>query len=543
MKNINPTQTEAWAKLRSQFEAIKSQEMKQMFAEDPNRFKEFRIEWEDFYVDFSKNRINKEVQQSLTELARECDLDAAITSYFKGDAINQTENRPVLHTALRAKENDEILVDGNNVMPEVFAAKQKMKQFSEAIISGSKKGYTGLAFTDVVNIGIGGSDLGPVMITESLKFYKNHLNVHYISNVDGDHVHQTLKDLNPETTLFLVVSKTFTTQETLSNANTARNWFKKHAPATGVAKHFVAVSTNLERVTEFGIDPENVFPLWDWVGGRFSLWGAVGLSVCLAVGYDQYQELLDGAYEMDEHFKNEDFEKNIPVQLAMLSIWYNNFFKAESEAVIPYTQYLQKLPSYLQQAIMESNGKSVDRNGNPVDYQTGNIIWGEPGTNSQHAFFQLIHQGTKLIPADFIGFKSSLFGDKDHQDKLMANYFAQTEALLMGKTSDAVQAEFDAKRLSKEDSDKLKPFKVFEGNKPTTSILIDKLTPKSLGKLVAMYEHKIFVQGVVWNIFSYDQWGVELGKQLATSILDEIEKSDVLDHDNSTKMLLKYYLN
>ncbi len=543
MKNINPTQTKAWSKLSSQFEDIKSKEMKQMFAEDPKRAERFRIQWEDFYVDFSKNRIDKEVQNSLTALARECDLNAAIKAYFKGDAINETENRPVLHTALRAKENDEILVDGENVMPEVFAAKQKMKQFSEAIISGSKKGYSGLPFTDVVNIGIGGSDLGPVMITESLKFYKNHLNVHYISNVDGDHVHQTLKDLNPETTLFLVVSKTFTTQETLSNANTARNWFKKHAPADGVSKHFVAVSTNLERVTEFGIDPENVFPLWDWVGGRFSLWGAVGLSICLAVGYDQYQELLDGAYEMDQHFKNEDFENNIPVQLAMLSIWYNNFFKAETEAVIPYTQYLQKLPSYLQQAIMESNGKSVDRNGNSVDYQTGNIIWGEPGTNSQHAFFQLIHQGTKLIPADFIGFKTSLFGDRDHQDKLMANYFAQTEALLMGKTSEEVQKEFEEKGLSKDASEKLKPFKIFEGNKPTTSILIDKLTPKSLGKLVAMYEHKIFVQGVVWNIFSYDQWGVELGKQLASSILEEIEKSDVREHDKSTKTLLNYYLN
>ena len=543
MKNINPTQTKAWAELNSQYENIKSKEMKEMFAENPNRAEEFRIQWEDFYVDFSKNRIDKDIQKSLTELARECDLNGAIKAYFQGEAINETEGRPVLHTALRAKENDEILVDGENVMPEVFAAKRKMKQFSEAIINGSKKGYTGLPFTDVVNIGIGGSDLGPVMITESLKFYKNHLNVHYISNVDGDHVHQTLKDLKPETTLFLVVSKTFTTQETLSNANTARNWFKKHAPADGVSKHFVAVSTNLERVTEFGIDPENVFPLWDWVGGRFSLWGAVGLSICLAVGYDQYQELLDGAYEMDQHFKNEDFENNIPVQLAMLSIWYNNFFKAETEAVIPYTQYLQKLPSYLQQAIMESNGKSVDRNGNSVDYQTGNIIWGEPGTNSQHAFFQLIHQGTKLIPADFIGFKTSLFGDRDHQDKLMANYFAQTEALLMGKTSEEVQKEFEEKGLSKDASEKLKPFKIFEGNKPTTSILIDKLTPKSLGKLVAMYEHKIFVQGVVWNIFSYDQWGVELGKQLASSILEEIEKSDVREHDKSTKTLLNYYLN
>ena len=543
MKNINPTQTEAWSTLKSQFEKIRSQEMKQMFANDPNRAQEFKIEWEDFYVDFSKNRINKEILKSLNSLARECDLKNAIQSYFRGDAINETENRPVLHTALRAKEEDVVRVDGENVMKEVASAKLKMKQFSAEVISGSKKGFTGKAFTDVVNIGIGGSDLGPVMITESLKFYKNHLEMHYISNVDGDHVHQTLKDLNPETTLFLVVSKTFTTQETLSNANTARNWFKKHAPAEEVSKHFVAVSTNLERVTEFGIAPENVFPLWDWVGGRFSLWGAVGLSISLAVGYDQYQELLDGAYEMDMHFKNEEFENNIPVQLAMLSIWYNNFFKAESEAVIPYTQYLQKLPSYLQQAIMESNGKSVDRNGNVVNYQTGNIIWGEPGTNSQHAFFQLIHQGTKLIPADFIGFKKSLFGDEDHQNKLMANYFAQTEALLMGKTSEEVQAEFDERGIAKEVSAKLKPFKIFEGNKPSTSILIDQLTPKSLGKLVAMYEHKIFVQGVIWNIFSYDQWGVELGKQLASSILQEIEKSDVLEHDNSTKSLLKHYLN
>lgn len=543
MKNINPTQTEAWSTLKSQFEKIRSQEMKQMFANDPNRAQEFKIEWEDFYVDFSKNRINKEILKSLNSLARECDLKNAIQSYFRGDAINETENRPVLHTALRAKEEDVVRVDGENVMKEVASAKLKMEQFSAEVISGSKKGFTGKAFTDVVNIGIGGSDLGPVMITESLKFYKNHLEMHYISNVDGDHVHQTLKDLNPETTLFLVVSKTFTTQETLSNANTARNWFKKHAPAEEVSKHFVAVSTNLERVTEFGIAPENVFPLWDWVGGRFSLWGAVGLSISLAVGYDQYQELLDGAYEMDMHFKNEEFENNIPVQLAMLSIWYNNFFKAESEAVIPYTQYLQKLPSYLQQAIMESNGKSVDRNGNVVNYQTGNIIWGEPGTNSQHAFFQLIHQGTKLIPADFIGFKKSLFGDEDHQNKLMANYFAQTEALLMGKTSEEVQAEFDERGIAKEVSAKLKPFKIFEGNKPSTSILIDQLTPKSLGKLVAMYEHKIFVQGVIWNIFSYDQWGVELGKQLASSILQEIEKSDVLEHDNSTKSLLKHYLN
>ncbi len=379
------------------------------------------------------------------------------------------------------------------------------------------------------------------MVTKALQFYKNHLKVHYISNVDGDHVQEVLKNLNPETTLFVVVSKTFTTQETLTNASTARRWFKRSAPAEAVSKHFVAVSSNLAAVEDFGIDSENIFPMWDWVGGRFSLWSAVGLSISLAVGFAQFEELLKGAHAMDVHFKKTDFADNIPVQLALLSIWYNNFYKAESEAVIPYCQYLQKLPSYLQQAIMESNGKSVDRNGDKITYQTGNIIWGEPGTNSQHAFFQLIHQGTKLIPADFIGFKESLFGEKGHHNKLMANYFAQTEALLMGKTPEEVQKELEKKGLSDEEIGKLKPFKVFEGNKPTTSILIDKLTPRSLGKLIAMYEHKIFVQGVIWNIFSYDQWGVELGKQLATKILSEIEESDVHEHDTSTKNLLKFY--
>jgi len=394
----------------------------------------------------------------------------------------------------------------------------------------------------VVNIGIGGSDLGPAMLTEALKFYKNHLNVHYISNVDGDHVHETLKPLNPETTLFVIVSKTFSTQETLSNAITSRKWFLKSASQEAVQKHFVAVSSNVSKVKDFGIAEENIFPMWEWVGGRFSLWSAVGLSVSLAVGFQNFNELLEGANKMDLHFKNEPFTKNIPVQLALLSVWYNNFFKAESEAVIPYTQYLQKLPSYLQQAIMESNGKSVDRNGNPVTYETGNIIWGEPGTNSQHAFFQLIHQGTKLIPADFIGYKQSLFGDKEHHDKLMANYFAQTEALLKGKTEDEVKTELTNQGLSSEEIKKLVPFKVFEGNKPTTSLLIDKLTPMSLGELIAMYEHKIFIQGVIWNIFSYDQWGVELGKQLASKILTEIETSKVSSHDDSTNNLLKFYL-
>jgi len=542
MKNINPAKTKAWEKLNRHFEETKDLEMKQLFAENPTRANEFTLHWEDFYLDLSKNRITEETQKILIELAEECGLAEAIQSYYKGEAINQTENRPVLHTALRTSEDEEVLVDGINVMPEVYRAKEKIKKFSNSIIEGTKLGYTGLPFTDVVNIGIGGSDLGPAMVTEALKFYKYHLKLHYISNVDGDHVHEILKDLNPETTLFVIVSKTFTTQETLTNSNTARAWFKKKAPAEAVSKHFVAVSSNIANVQEFGIDPDNIFPMWDWVGGRFSLWSAVGLSISLAVGYNQFDELLEGAHQMDLHFKNEPFSQNIPVQLGLLSIWYNNFFKAESEAVIPYTQYLQKLPSYLQQAIMESNGKSVDRNGETVSYQTGNIIWGEPGTNSQHAFFQLIHQGTKLIPADFIGFKESLYGDKDHHDKLMANYFAQTEALLMGKTSEEVQKELEDKNLSKDEIKKLKPFKIFEGNKPTTSILINKLTPASLGKLIAMYEHKIFVQGVIWDIFSYDQWGVELGKQLASQVLSEIQRSEIREHDNSTENLLKSYL-
>lgn len=542
MKNIDPTKTEAWKKLEKHFLDISGLEMKNLFQEDPQRAEDLKIEWEDFFVDFSKNRITAETQEILLELAEECGLKEAINSYFKGDTINKTENRPVLHTALRVPQNEEAIVDGENVVPEVYKAKEKVRNFSTEVINGVLKGHTGLAFTDVVNIGIGGSDLGPVMVTESLKFYKNHLNLHYISNVDGDHVHETLQDLNPETTLFLIVSKTFTTQETLSNANTARAWLKRTAPDEAVSKHFVAVSSNIEKVKDFGIDPENIFPMWDWVGGRFSLWSAVGLSISLAVGYNQFDDLLKGAHEMDLHFKNEDFSTNIPVQLALLSIWYNNFFKAESEAVIPYTQYLQKLPSYLQQAIMESNGKSTDRNGKPVSYETGNIIWGEPGTNSQHAFFQLIHQGTKLIPADFIGFKHSLHRDKDHHQKLMANYFAQTEALLMGKTAEEVIRELEEKRLSSEEIEKLTPFKVFKGNKPTTSILINKLTPTSLGKLIAMYEHKIFVQGIIWNIYSYDQWGVELGKQLATEILTEIQKSDVQNHDSSTKSLLNFFL-
>jgi glucose-6-phosphate isomerase len=543
LQNINPSGTAAWQKLRQHFEEMQHASMPQMFAEDKNRAEKFHIKWNGFVADYSKNIINETTLALLQDLAKDVDLAGAIDSYFGGDIINRTENRAVLHTALRAPQSADIKVDGQNVMPEVYAVKNKIKQFTEAVIGGSQKGYTGKPFTDVVNIGIGGSDLGPNMIVESLKFYANHLNVRFISNVDGDHVMESLKGLNPETTLFVVASKTFTTQETLSNAETVREWFLKSAKQEDVAKHFVAVSTNIQKVTEFGIDANNIFPMWDWVGGRFSLWSAVGLTVALAVGFDNFDNLLKGANEMDEHFRTAAFDKNLPVVLALLSIWYNNFFGAESEALIPYTQYLQKLAPYLQQGIMESNGKSVGRDGQPVNYQTGTIIWGEPGTNSQHAFFQLIHQGTKMIPTDFIGFINPLHGNKDHHDKLMSNFFAQTEALLNGKTEAQVKAEFEKQGVTGDKAAFLLPFKVFSGNKPTNTLLIDKLTPQTLGSLVALYEHKIFVQGVIWNIFSYDQWGVELGKQLANSILDEINSGTIKQHDSSTEFLLRQFLN
>ena len=543
LKAINPTETEAWKKLAAHFEQVKNVHMHDLFKADTSRTEEMHIEWNDFLVDYSKNRVTDETMSLLLSLAKEVDLADAIQKYFDGDCINQTENRAVLHTALRANGKEAIFVDGVNVMPEITAVKNKINQFSDEIITAKRVGFTGKPFTDVVNIGIGGSDLGPAMIVEGLQFYKNHLNVHFVSNVDGDHVQEVLKQLNPETTLFVIVSKTFTTQETLTNAQTIRKWFLQTGNQAAVAQHFVAVSTNVQKVTEFGINPDAIFPMWDWVGGRFSLWSAVGLSISLAVGYKHFEDLLAGAEEMDQHFKNESFDKNIPVILALLSVWYNNFYGAESEALIPYTQYLQKLAPYLQQGIMESNGKSIGRDGKPVNYQTGTIIWGEPGTNSQHAFFQLIHQGTKIIPTDFIGFKQSLHGDKDHHDKLMSNFFAQTEALLMGKTADQVAAEFTAQNTSPEKAEFLVPFKVFQGNKPTNTLLIDKLTPESLGALVAMYEHKLFVQGVIWNIFSYDQWGVELGKQLATSILGEIENKHLAQHDASTTFLLRKYLN
>jgi glucose-6-phosphate isomerase len=542
LKNTNPTSTKAWQKLSDHFISLKNKHLRELFSQDVNRAKELTINWDDFYVDFSKNRITKETIDLLVELANEVDLKDAISKYFNGDIINETEGRAVLHTALRADKNEEVFVNGENVIPGVYEVRDKIKAFTEAIVSGNHKGHTGKAITDVVNIGIGGSDLGPAMVVDALQYYKNHLNTHFVSNVDGDHYNEVIKNLNPETTLFVIVSKTFTTQETLSNANSIRSWFLETLPEDAISKHFVAVSTNIESVKAFGIDEENIFPMKDWVGGRFSLWSAVGLSISLALGYDKFEQLLNGAQKMDHHFKSKDFRENIPVIAGLLTVWYNNFFKAESEAIIPYTQYLNQFATYLQQGIMESNGKSVDRQGHRVNYQTGTIIWGEPGTNSQHAFFQLIHQGTKLIPADFIGFVKSLHGNEDHHDKLMSNYFAQTEALMNGKTEKEVLAELNQQSLSELEKAKLLPFKVFEGNKPTTSILIDQLTPESLEKLIAMYEHKIFVQGIIWNIYSYDQFGVELGKQLAKSILKELNTNAVLQHDSSTNELIRYYI-
>jgi len=533
LPKINPTKTNSWKSLQEHFEIVKDVKMKDLFAQDENRANKFTIQWEDFYVDYSKNRITDETINHLLELADEVKLKEAIKSQFSGEVINETEGREVLHTALRSPETDNVLVNGENIMPEIYSVKKKIEAFTNEVVHGDRKGFTGKAFTDIVNIGIGGSDLGPSMVVESLQYYKNHLTTHFVSNVDGDHVNEVIKKLNPETTLFVIVSKTFTTQETLSNANTLRDWFLKSASSESIAKHFVAVSTNIEKVKDFGIDEANIFPMWNWVGGRFSLWSAVGLTVSLAVGYNNFDKLLQGAHKMDVHFRDEEFGNNIPVILALISVWYNNFFNAESEAIIGYSQYLNQFATYLQQGIMESNGKSVDRNGEAIDYQTGTIIWGEPGTNSQHAFFQLIHQGTKLIPADFIGFAKSLYGNQDHQDKLISNFLAQTEALLNGKTEAEVIAEGTRSDII--------PFKVFKGNKPTNTLFINKLTPESLGKLIAMYEHKIFVQGVIWNIFSYDQFGVELGKQLATKILNEIDTEASSNHDTSTKNLIDYY--
>ena len=533
LKNQNPTSTKSWGKLLSHFKDIKSKTIVSYFDENSNRSDELTIKWEDFYVDFSKNRLDKQTISLFTDLLNEIQLKDSINKYFTGDKINKTENRAVLHTALRSEENSNLKVAGINVRNQIKDVKNKIREFSNSVVLGSKKGYTNKPFTDVVNIGIGGSDLGPSMVIDSLKFYKNHLNTHFVSNVDGDHVNEVLKTLDPETTLFIIVSKTFTTQETLSNANTIRSWFLKKAKQEDVSKHFIAVSTNLEKVMSFGIEKDNIFPMWDWVGGRFSLWSAVGITISLSIGFKNFEDFLKGANQMDIHFQETNFDKNIPVILACIGVWYNNFYNCESESVITYSQYLNQFATYLQQASMESNGKSVDRDGLKVNYSTGQIVWGEPGTNSQHAFFQLIHQGTKLIPTDFIGFTQSLYANKDHQNKLVSNFIAQTEALMKGKSLTEV-------KKSNKDNFNI-PFKVFEGNKPTNTILIDKLTPKSLGKLIALYEHKIFVQGVIWNIFSYDQFGVELGKKLANTVLDDIQNNSSNKHDSSTNNLIKYY--
>ena len=541
LSRINPAQTKAWTALQDHFDQENTSDIKSLFESESNRAKDFSIQWNNFYVDYSKNALSKKTMDLLIDLSKEVGLSEAIAHYFNGTAINETESRAVLHTALRDKDATPINVDGENIIPQILEVKAQMKAFSNDIINGTKRGYTGKAFTDVVNIGIGGSDLGPAMVVEALKFYKNHLKVHFVSNVDGDHVQEVIRELNPETTLFVVVSKTFTTQETLSNATTIKNWFLETASQEDVAKHFAAVSTNTQKISDFGIVPAHVFTMWDWVGGRFSLWSAVGLSIALAVGYDHFEAMLDGAFEMDQHFKHSPFKENIPVVLSLISIWYANFHKAETQAIIPYTQYLSRFSAYLQQGIMESNGKCFDRSGNRVSYETETVIWGEPGTNSQHAFFQLMHQGTKLIPADFIGFKKSLHGDTDHHNKLMANFFAQTEALLSGKTRTQVDQEFAEKGTDPALAEKVAPFKVFEGNKPTNTLLIDQLTPETLGSLIALYEHKIFVQGVIWNIFSYDQWGVELGKQLATNILSDIVGITKGQHDPSTQLLLKIF--
>lgn len=542
LENINPTQTESWIKLQNHFHEIKDKTLRSLF-EDPNRFDKFHLNVHNIWLDYSKNRIDETTMKLLEELANECQLKDAIERQFSGDAINQTENRPVLHAALRNRDNRPIYVDGKDVMPDVNRVLQQMKSFSKEVISGDWKGFSGKEITDVVNIGIGGSDLGPVMVSEALKHYKTRLNVHFVSNIDGTHLVETLYKLNPETTLFIIASKTFTTQETMTNAYSARNWFLENGGKENViSKHYVAISTNAEEVQKFGIDTHNMFQFWDWVGGRYSLWSAIGLSIVLAIGFENFEELLEGAFQMDNHFRNEDFSENMPVILALLGIWYSNFFQAESHAILPYEQYLHRFPAYLQQADMESNGKSVDRNGQKIDYQTGPIIWGEPGTNGQHAFYQLIHQGTKLIPCDFLAAANSLNPIGDHHAKLLSNFFAQTEALAFGKTLEEAENELRSKEKSEEEIQKLAPFKVFEGNKPSNSILYDKLTPKTLGSLIVLYEHKIFVQGVIWNIFSFDQWGVELGKELANKILPELENQETnSSNDSSTNGFINVY--
>ncbi len=534
--------TDSYEELVAHADRIKKVHMKDLFSENPERFNEFTSCFESILLDYSKNRIDRDVLETLRKLALECKLPEATKAFFSGERINETENRAVLHTALRYQGRQPVLVDGKDVMPEIRAVQEQMKEFSESVIKGHWKGYTGKAIKAVVNIGIGGSDLGPVMVTEALKPYSNHLKMYFVSNVDGTHIAETLRELDPETTLFIIASKTFTTQETMTNAHTAREWFLNNGGYQGdVEKHFVALSTNSPAVKEFGIHPDNMFKFWDWVGGRYSLWSAIGLSIALSIGYDNYRDLLRGANAMDRHFEAE-VEKSIPATLALLGIWYNNFFEAESHAILPYDQYLHRFAAYFQQGDMESNGKSVSRKGEKIDYQTGPIIWGEPGTNGQHAFYQLIHQGTKLIPCDFIAPAISHNPVGDHHNKLMANFFAQTEALMMGKTESEVREELNSSGLKDQEIDSLAPHKVFDGNRPSNSILVKKIDPYTLGSLIAMYEHKIFIQGVIWNVYSFDQWGVELGKVLAKKILPELESDEnISSHDSSTNGLINSF--
>jgi len=539
LPSVNPTSTIAWKQLLEHFSEMENVEMKEMFSIDNTRAEKFHIKWNEFLLDYSKNRINEKTLKLLIDLANEVGLKESISSYFEGNKINETECRAALHVALRAKENELYHINGKNVVPDVYKVKQQIKNLTSQILEGKKKGFSGKVFTDIINIGIGGSDLGPAMVVEALKFYKNELNSHFVSNADVDYTQEILKKLNPETTLVVIVSKTFTTKETITNAKIIRDWILNKSNNKSISNHFVAVTAETQNAIDFGIESTAIFPIWDWVGGRFSIWSAVGLSISLTVGFSNFEKLLSGAHKMDVHFKETPFEKNIPVLLALIGVWYNNFFKAETEAIIPYSQYLQKFAPYLQQGIMESNGKNIDRNGMEVNYQTSPIIWGEPGTNAQHAFFQLFHQGTKLIPTDFIGFKESLYQDKGRHNEYMSNFFGQSEALLMGKTLEAVEMEM--LNISSEKFEKTAPFKVFKGNKPSNSILINKLTPENLGSLIAVYEHKIFVQGIIWNIFSYDQWGVELGKSLASSILEELNTEKPQIHDASTAFLIKAF--
>jgi len=545
LPKIDFTSTNAYQYLADHFISINEKTLKQLFAQDGERFKKFSILFEDILIDFSKNRIDDTTMALLIQLAKECKLDEAIEAMYNGEVINQTEGRPVLHIALRNQSNHPILVDGKDVMPDVNAVLAKMEKFSNSIISEEWKGYTGKAITDIVNIGIGGSDLGPVMVTEALKAYKTRLNLHFVSNIDGTHLAEALKAVDPETTLFLVASKTFTTQETMTNAHSAREWFLKSGAETAdIAKHFAALSTNAKDVSAFGIDTDNMFEFWDWVGGRYSLWSAIGLSISLGIGFDNFKQLLAGAHASDQHFENTPFEQNVPVILGLLGVWYINFFGAETHAILPYDQYLHRFAAYFQQGDMESNGKHVDRNGKAVDYETGPVIWGEPGTNGQHAFYQLIHQGTRLIPCDFIAPAQSLNPVGDHHPILLSNFFAQTEALMNGKSEEEVVAELEKAGKTVSEISELAPFKVFDGNRPTNSILLKKVTPFSLGSLIALYEHKIFVQGIIWNIFSFDQWGVELGKQLAQKIQPELKDDEAIDsHDSSTNGLINQYKN